>query len=86
MFFDPKSSQPKAISEEELDEALMNGMIKARIRPELIYAYRRTGRIVNRTGYLNLSPDERAEWDAAIEEYFTAKEEFAVPFRGHRSR
>ncbi|WP_428667622.1 hypothetical protein [Reyranella sp.] len=39
------------------------------ISPELIYAYERTGFLLDEAGYKNLSADDRAEYDAAIDEY-----------------
>ena len=44
-------------------------MRSAGISPELIYAYERTGFLLNEAGYKNLSADDRAEYDAAIAEY-----------------
>jgi len=44
-------------------------MRSAGISPELIYAYERTGFLLNEAGYKNLSADDRAEYDAAINEY-----------------
>jgi hypothetical protein len=40
----------------------------------LVYAYQRTGFIVNEIGYKNMSPDDRAEYDAAIDEYFAMED------------
>jgi hypothetical protein len=39
-------------------------------RPELILAYEKTGFFVNETGYKNMSPADRREYDAAIDEHF----------------
>ena len=54
-------------------EKIMRDMIalmrSAGISPELIYAYERTGFLLNEAGYKNLSADDRAEYDAAINEY-----------------
>ncbi|MPZ36174.1 MAG: hypothetical protein GEV13_35385 [Rhodospirillales bacterium] len=38
--------------------------------PHLIYAYERTGFLLSKEGYQSLSPEDKAEYDAAIEEYF----------------
>jgi len=45
-------------------------MREAGTRPEIIYAYERTGFLLNEQGYKNLSPGDRAEYDAAIDEFF----------------
>lgn len=46
-------------------------MRSAGIPAELIYAYERTGLILTEEGYKSLSPDDRAEYDAAVDEYRT---------------
>ena len=43
-------------------------MRSAGIRPEIIYAYERTGFILDEAGYEALSPEDKAEYDAAIDE------------------
>ena len=49
-------------------------MRSAGVRPELIYAYERTGFLLDEAGYKKLAPNDRADYDAAIDEYFaTAK-------------
>jgi hypothetical protein len=52
---------------------VMRGMVAAMrsagIRPEIIYAYERTGFLLDEAGYKNLSPGDKAEYDAAIDEY-----------------
>ena len=44
-------------------------MRMAGIPPQLIYAYERTGFLLLEEGYKSLAPEERAEYDAAIDEY-----------------
>jgi DNA-binding Lrp family transcriptional regulator len=46
-------------------------MRSAGIRPEVIYAYERTGFLVDEEGYKKLSAEDRADYDAAIDEYLT---------------
>jgi hypothetical protein len=41
----------------------------AGIPPQLIYVYERTGFLLSKEGYKSLSPEDKAEYDAAIEEY-----------------
>ena len=72
IFFDPDADTPQPISKAGLDE--MTGQIlsaagKAAVRPELIYAMRKTGRIVTESNQRLLTDDELQEWQDAIEEY-----------------
>ena len=46
-------------------------MRAAGLRPELVYAYERTGFLLLEDGYRHLSAKDRAEYDAAIDEYFS---------------
>ena len=72
IFFDPDADTPQPISKAGLDE--MTGQIlsaagKSGVRPELIYAMRKTGRIVTASNQDLLTDDELQEWQDAIEEY-----------------
>jgi hypothetical protein len=70
IFFDPDASNPVSISAEELRSETMKAMLAAGTPPHFVYAYQKTGFIVDETGYRNMSPEDRAEYDAAIAEYF----------------
>ena len=48
---------------------MIAAMRAASIPPQLIYAYERTGFLLSQEGYKSLSPEDKAEYDAAIEEY-----------------
>ncbi len=48
-------------------------MRAASIPPQLIYAYEQTGFLLLEEGYKSLSPEDKAEYDAAIAEYFAKK-------------
>jgi len=72
IFFDPDADTPQPISKAGLDE--MTGQIlsaagKAGVRPELIYAMKKTGRIVTESNQHLLTDEELQEWQDAIEEY-----------------
>ena len=72
IFFDPDVDKPQPISKAGLDE--MTGQIlsaagKAAVRPELIYAMKKTGRIVTESNQHLLTDEELQEWQSAIEEY-----------------
>jgi hypothetical protein len=70
IFFDPDSDVPRPYPEEKLKAEMLEAMKAAGMRPELIYAYEKTGFFVNETGYKSMSPADRREYDDAIDEYF----------------
>ena len=45
-FFDPSADEPRPMIDEVLDQHLLEAMHKAGIRPAMIYAYQKTGRLV----------------------------------------
>jgi hypothetical protein len=49
-------------------------MLAAGTPPQLVYAYQKTGFLVNETGYKNMSSEDKAEYDAAINEYFAMED------------
>ena len=72
IFFDPDADTPQPISKAGLDE--MTGQIlsaagKAGVRSELIYAMKKTGRIVTESNQHLLTDEELQEWQDAIKEY-----------------
>ena len=72
IFFDPDADTPQPISKAGLDEMtsqILSAAGKAGVRPELIYAMRKTGRIVTESNQQLLTDDELQEWQDAIEEY-----------------
>lgn len=76
MFFDSDSDTPQPISSEELDEIsqrINQVMGEAGIDPALIYATQKTGRIAPppESEYKAMSPEEKKEWQAALDEYET---------------
>ncbi len=72
IFFDPDSDEPAPISQKkqvEYDRVLVAAMIKVGVDPALIYAFKKTGRIVTEKNQHFLSKREMAEWTDAVEEY-----------------
>ena len=55
---------------EHLEAELVEALKRANVRPEMIYATERTGRIVTEESYDNLTDAEQQEWEDAIDEYF----------------
>jgi len=70
VFFDPKASTPLSFAPKQLADATLKAMLAAGTPPQFVYAYQKTGFLVNETGYKNMSPEDRAEYDAAIDQYF----------------
>ena len=56
---------------EYMEHVMVETMKKVGIRPELVYAYEKTGRIVTEENQRFLTDAELAEWQAALEEYRT---------------
>lgn len=56
-----------SMNPEEREKAVLDAMERAGIPPEVIYAYRKT-RLVT-AGNSQLSEEDTARWEAAIEEY-----------------
>lgn len=52
-----------------MKQSILATMRTAGIRPEIIYAYERTGFLLDEAGYNSLSPADLAEYDGAIDEY-----------------
>lgn len=48
---------------------VLAAMRVAGIRPELLYAYERTGILVDEAGYKSLTIEDKAEYDNSIDEY-----------------
>jgi hypothetical protein len=72
IFFDPDADEPRPISQQTQDDderRIVEAMAKAGINPALIYAFKKTGRIVTAMNKELLSQQEMAEWEDAIDEY-----------------
>jgi hypothetical protein len=67
---DPDADTPQQFSLERSLEESTQAMRMAGIRPEVIYAHRKTGLIVTADNRDKLSKEAMAEWEAAIDEYF----------------
>jgi hypothetical protein len=77
LFFDPDPSTPQPIGEERLRRETLEAMRAAGIPPHLVYAYEKTGLMVNEHGYKNMTPEDRAEYEAAVKEYWEMEDEQA---------
>jgi hypothetical protein len=54
----------------KVKQDMIAAMRAADIPPQLIYAYERTGFLLSKEGYQSLSPEDKAEYDAAIAGYY----------------
>jgi hypothetical protein len=74
LFFDPDSDTPQPLTSEDIDEIsrkFARVMADVGVDPALIYAAQKTGRFTppSEAAYDRWSPEEKAEWQAAIDEY-----------------
>lgn len=75
VFFDPKSDVPKPIEPGEFDRMLMDALLQSGAPPEVIYAFKKTGRL-GVEGKMDLWAEEDVrEWEAAIAEYFRLEDD-----------
>lgn len=70
LFFDPDHPIPRALQVEPTEAMVSETMRRAGIRPEMIYAFEKTGRLVGESNAHLLTKEEMAEWKAAVDEYF----------------
>jgi hypothetical protein len=69
VFFDPRSGFPLPLAVDELQRDILILMHRARIPPDLIYAYLRTGLIVTQDNQEYISAGDRDAWNRAIAEF-----------------
>jgi hypothetical protein len=69
VFFDPNADQPRRLDEPAARAQFTAAMKTAGLDPAKIHAFERTGLLVTQPNLPNLSDDDLAEWEAAIEEY-----------------
>jgi hypothetical protein len=69
VFFDPDENTPQPIKLQEFHKSMLELMSVSGMRPEIIYAFEKTGRIVTRENMKFLTDADLAEWDSAIAEY-----------------
>ena len=69
VFFDPRADEPRPIIDEVVDQHMLEAMHKAGVRPALIYAYQKTGRLVTRENRTYLTRAELKEWNDAVDEW-----------------
>src|SRR5438105_11720732 len=66
---DPIFLEKYLLSIRDVQREMMDAMLQTGMRPEIMYAYRKTGRLLTRKNESLLPEKDIEEWDAAIEEY-----------------
>ena len=74
VFFDPDADTPQPISEEVLHRETPKALRLAGTPPQFIHAYAKTGYLLTAKTIKTVPPEARAEWDAAIDEYFAMED------------
>ncbi len=70
VFFDPDTDQPTKLSIEKFDKDVFAAMQAAGVPQQIVYAYKKTGMLLTEERMSTYPADQRAEWEAAIDEYF----------------
>jgi len=69
VFFDPDADEPRPLNMDAAFDELAAIAGEVGVSPQLIYAMKKTGRIVTENNKQFLTPAELKEWNDAIEEY-----------------
>ena len=69
VFFDPDADEPRPLNIDAAFDELAAKAGEVGVSPQLIYAMKKTGRIVTENNKQFLTPAELKEWNDAIEEY-----------------
>ncbi|PYT89412.1 MAG: hypothetical protein DMG36_22310 [Acidobacteria bacterium] len=69
VFFDPDADEPRPLNIDAAFDELAAIAGEVGVSPQLIYAMKKTGRIVTENNKQFLTPAELKEWNDAIEEY-----------------
>jgi hypothetical protein len=69
VFFNPDADTPQPFPLDKFTEESAQAMARAGIRPEMIYAHRKTGLVTEENRH-KLLPEDMAVWEAAVDEYF----------------
>lgn len=69
VFFDPDADEPVGFPPEKMKAQFIEGMKKAGIRAEIIYAYSKTGALLSERNLDNYPRDLVAECNATVDEF-----------------
>ena len=69
ILFDPDADDPVPLSDEKYERMMIEAMVEVGISQAMIFAFKRTGRIVTERNKHLLTPEELREWNDAVDEY-----------------
>jgi hypothetical protein len=72
VFFNPDEDTPEPVTSaqlDDLDHKMIEAMVEVGIPADVIYAYKKIGRIVTQENEHLLSEQDREEWSDALDEY-----------------
>ena len=69
ILFDPDADDPVPLSEEKYEGMMIEAMAEVGISQAMIFAFKRTGRIVTERNKHLLTAEELREWNDAVDEY-----------------
>ena len=69
ILFDPDAADPVPLSDEKYERMMIEAMAEVGISQAMIFAFKRTGRIVTESNKHLLTPEELREWNDAVDEY-----------------
>jgi len=69
ILFDPDADDPVPLSDEKDERTMIEGMTEVGISQAMIFAFKRTGRIVTESNKHLLTAEELWEWNDAVDEY-----------------
>ena len=69
ILFDPDAADPVPLSDEKHERMMIEAMVEVGISQAMIFAFKRTGRIVTESNKHLLTPEELREWNDAVDEY-----------------
>jgi len=69
ILFDPDADGPVPLSDEKYERTMIEAMAEVGISQAMIFAFKRTCRIVTERNKHLLTPEELREWNDAVDEY-----------------
>jgi hypothetical protein len=69
ILFDPDADDPVPLSDEKYERMMIEAMTEVGISQAMIFAFKRTGRIVTERNKHLLTAEELREWNDAVDEY-----------------
>jgi hypothetical protein len=69
LLFDPSVDEPRPMVVEAIEHKMLEALHKAGVRPAMIYAFQKTGRLVTEKNRKKLTKAELKEWTDAVDEW-----------------